>query len=214
MNLEDYIGKKFSRFTIVEVSIGKHGKMAHWKCDCGKSGKTQLRSILHGKSRSCGCLKKEIFTKHGLSHTITLTSWRSMVSRCTCVRHHNYKNYGGRGIKICNNLRSSVGNLASLIGERPRGMTLDRIENDFNYSCGRCKECRLNKWTLNVKWSTPKEQLRNTRCNKVIEFNGESKCVAQWGEDTGINPATILSRIIRGVPTHKLFLPARKYKQK
>lgn len=113
-------------------------------------------------------------------------SYISMVGRCTDKSHVSYQNYGGRGIKICDKWlgRDGFKRFFLDMGNRPEGMTLDRIDNDGNY----CPE--------NCRWATPKEQARNRRNNHIV--NG--KTVSELAEVLGIPRATIESRIRYGNP--------------
>ena len=89
--------------------------------------------------------------KHKMSYTKTYKRWIAMKQRCYNPNHNAYNNYGGRGIKICERWLNSFSNFFADMGERPNGMTLDRINNDGDYTPRNCR------------YATPKEQIKNQR---------------------------------------------------
>lgn len=107
------------------------------------------------------------------------------MSRVNCPNLKRAKDYVGRGIGVCEEWRNFE-NFVRDMGERPRGMTLDRIDNDAGYS----KE--------NCRWATPKQQMNNTRRNRYITFRGETKTVAQWADALSIPVGILRSRLDRG----------------
>jgi hypothetical protein len=117
--------------------------------------------------------------------TPTYRTWTKMVKRCINSRDDRYADYGGRGIGVCEEWKTFEGFLADM-GERPKGTTLDRRDNSKGYEPGNCR------------WATPKEQQRNTRSNRLVSFNGETKCVAEWADTLGIARGILNSRFHRG----------------
>jgi len=99
-------------------------------------------------------------TRFGLSTGREYKSWRAMLYRCTREKDVRYHRYGGRGIKVCQGW-NDFGNFLNDMGPRPEGRTLDRIDNDGNYSCGHCEECLRQGWAANCRWATAKEQNNN-----------------------------------------------------
>lgn len=158
--LIDLTSKHFGRlFVIRRVNSDQWGS-SFWlcKCNCGSNQETIVSSghLRNGHTQSCGCLQKEIVTKHGHSTATTsgtYRSWDHMIQRCTNQNYKYYKNYGGRGITVCNRWKK-FSNFLEDMGERPKGKSIDRINNNGNY-------CRLN-----CKWSTPREQANNRRNNR------------------------------------------------
>jgi len=107
-----------------------------------------------------------------------------MIQRCHHPSVRGYKNYGGRGISVCAEWRASFANFFRDVGPRPEKgkWWIERIDNNGNYEPG------------NVEWATPTEQRRNTRFNRKLEIDGESKCVSEWAKITGVHRNTITYR--------------------
>jgi hypothetical protein len=122
--------------------------------------------------------------------------WKGLACRCDCKTDINYYKYGARGIKLCDRWRS-FGNFLVDMGPRPKGTTLDRIDNDGNYEPGNCR------------WATIREQTRNTRANRKIEFDGRSLCITDWATELGIHAVSLRQRIKKfGIAT-ALTMPRR-----
>ncbi|HEX9232443.1 MAG TPA: hypothetical protein VF849_00050 [Blattabacteriaceae bacterium] len=137
------------------------------KCSCGKESSIRERSLLNGGSESCGCRCgfKEI---HGMSYFPEYNVWNSMVGRCQNENNEQYKNYGRRGINVCQFIAQSPDNFTSVIGYRPsKKYSIERINNDKGYTCGKCEECLKNGWELNIKWDTWKNQANNRRPTRI-----------------------------------------------
>lgn len=150
----DLTGQRFTRLTAVRRSETKDhsGKlMWHCYCDCGKTIVTTVGSLRSGNTRSCGCLKANNNFRHGSSTTKTYNSWKAMLSRCTNPKSSRFKDYGGRGITVCERWLESFENFLEDMGEKPEGTTLDRIDPDGNYH----KE--------NCRWADATEQNYNRR---------------------------------------------------
>ena len=145
-------GDKFNELTAIKFSH-KKGTNQVWlfRCDCGKEKIISVDKVKSGHTKSCGCFK----LKHGMSRTKLHKSWQGMKQRCFNSNRKGYENYGGRGITVCNSWLKFE-NFYRDMGKRPKGLSLDRIDNDKGY----CKE--------NCKWSTRKQQNNNTRNIKRI----------------------------------------------
>lgn len=193
----DLTGQTFNRLTAVKRLGSKNGQVL-WEClcDCGNKSVVAGPQLANGSTKSCGCLRVEVSTglckalsfRHGMTDTATHKSWDSMKLRCINPAHNSYRNYGGRGISICDRWLGIHGfeNFHADMGDRPRGMTLDRIDVDGNYEPSNCR------------WATLKEQHRNTRTNRLITFNGETKTVTEFAEIHSINVGTLRSRLQNG----------------
>jgi AP2 domain len=117
------------------------------------------RRLLHNGDPSV--VKKE---QHGLYYTREHGSWIMMIQRCTNPKAGDYyKYYGGRGIKVCQRWLDSFKAFYDDMAPRPKGMSLDRKDNNGNYSCGKCDECKANGWPMNCRWATKFEQALNKR---------------------------------------------------
>ena len=121
----------------------------------------------------------------GGTESPTYRSWRDMRARCEKPKLANWKDYGGRGIKVCDRWQSFENFLADM-GERPAGLTLDRKDNEGHY----CKE--------NCRWATRKEQMRNRRPNRMITYQGRTLCMIEWAEQAGITRHTLKYRLNAG----------------
>lgn len=120
------------------------------------------------------------------SLTPEYNSWRSMRARCLFKSHAAYKNYGGRGITICDRWVDSFENFVKDMGPRPEGTTLDRIDVNKGY------------YKENCRWASMTEQANNKRNTVLIDFDGESKTISQWSKDLGIPTSTIMNRLAGG----------------
>jgi len=178
-------GAVFAYLTVIEAATSSAGRKG-WLCVCvcGNRRVISKGDLLRAKhpTKSCGCKRK---TTHGYSNSPTYMTWGKMIQRATNPNNDRSADYIGRGITVCDDWKVFENFLRDM-GERPEGMSLDRIDNSKGYSPENCR------------WATPKEQLNNTRRNRFLTLNGETKTVAQWAEEAGINAGTIYSRLGRG----------------
>lgn len=123
--------------------------------------------------------------------------WRQIISRCTNPNNPSYYNYGERGITVCQGFRSFE-NFYGAVESRPtKEHSIDRRDNDGNYSCGECDECLENGWPMNLRWATPTEQAYNTRRTRILTVNGVSLPAKQWA-GPGISAQLIYCRLHNG----------------
>lgn len=188
---------------------GHAGREITWKCqcDCGKIVYTTGHVMKSGSSRSCGCLFREVVEKnnkiHGETGTRLYNNWKGMLQRCRDKNYAYYNDYGGRGIKVCDQWKQFVPfrNWALANGYKD-GLTIERVDNNGNYEPENCK------------WVTRKEQGNNRRTNHLITFNGKTQNIAQWSEETGLPFQLIIERIniLKWTPQKALTTPARRHK--
>lgn len=183
-------GARYGRLIVLHES--KRNDVCAWLCvcDCGAQTVVVGNALRQGRTRSCGCLGEEnrlaVITKHGFSKTPEYHTYRRMMARCTNVTDKSYKNYGGRGIKVCDRWHRKPENFLLDMGVRPANGSLDRIDNNGPYSPENCR------------WRTRTQQNRNSRRNTLITFHGKTMCISEWAEFLGINPYIISSRLSRG----------------
>lgn len=155
----DLVGQKFGRLTVLERAENAKNGAVHWKCHCECGNVVIVRgdSLRLGITRSCGCLKSELAikrnTKHGMSKTPEYDTWSHMLQRCNNPKDANYNNYGFRGITVCDKWKKFDGFFEDM-GLKPKGLTIERKNNDLGY----CKK--------NCCWATYTKQRRNQRISK------------------------------------------------
>ena len=203
---KDRSGQTFGRLHVDSF----HGRDKNYRiyynctCECGNKVVASARGLLSGDTKSCGCLYKDTrFTsnlKHGLTNHTLYWIRRAMMVRCYNPKHREYDNYGGRGIEVCNEWRNKKDgfinfyNWAMDNGYR-KGLTLDRIDVNGNYSPENCR------------WADAEIQHSNKRTNRyvslVLDFTpiGKEKIIytytiTQWSRITGIPVRSLLRRII------------------
>lgn len=132
----DLTGRVFGRFTVVRED-GNKGKATRWlcRCECGTVKPVPTTGLMRGTSKSCGCLHKEIvgnlFRKHGKAGNKTYKVWWNMLHRCYQKNNQFYAIYGGRGISVCDEWRTSYERFLQDMGDVPKGkFYLDRIDKD------------------------------------------------------------------------------------
>lgn len=189
------IKRRFNRLVVLQQSGRNQWGDIKWlcSCDCGNEIITLGKYLKNNDTKSCGCLNIEKIiersTKHGHAkrkkNSKTYLIWKSMHQRCENPNNKDYKNYGGRGITVCEEWLKFE-NFLEDMGEAPKGLQIDRINNNGDY----CKE--------NCRWATRKEQARNKRNNHYETYNNETKCLPIWSEEFGINYSTLKSRLRRG----------------
>ncbi|WP_049041837.1 hypothetical protein [Clostridium sporogenes] len=196
----DLTGKKFERLTVLErAGISKNGHIT-WKCkcDCGNETIVDGSSLRGGNTKSCGCLAIEKSTErvvcltatHKMSNTRIFRIWYGVKIRCEKPYSKNYDNYGGRGIKICDEWSDTEKGFMnfynwSMANGYNKRLSIDRIDVNGNYEPNNCR------------WITNKEQQRNKRNNHLITYNNKTKCLIEWASIYNILPETIQMRISR-----------------
>ena len=190
-NYRLYVGKTYNRLTIISY-LGRYNKYKIFlsKCSCGNIRVVKAHSVINNKIKSCGCLQKEkqklCNTTHGKYNTPIYNTWGHLLQRCHNQNNDRFYDYGGRGIFVCRRWRKSFENFYKDMGERPKGKTIDRIDNNGPYA----------PW--NCRWATKKTQSRNMRSNKMITYNGMTKCLSEWCEYLNLPVVRVSTRLLRG----------------
>jgi len=202
-------GQKYGRLTAFRFDHrDSHRRLYYWMfyCDCGKAVVRIGGRVLSGQSTSCGCWSVEKRTKHGHcpGHKMSreFNIWQHIKRRCNDQKRRDYKNYGGRGIKVCDRWLESFTNFLEDMGECPSGMSIERIDVDGHYEPSNCK------------WATLDEQANNKTNTHYLELNGKKMSIAQWARELGVKNVTIQNRLRYGWTIERtLTTPARPYGQ-
>ena len=161
------------------------------RCSCGTERWIMASNYRNGNSPHCGCkrlvYKKHGHTKHGGGKSTEYGAWVHMKTRCLDPKFKYFKHYGGRGIGICDRWVSNFENFLADVGAAPgSSYEIERIDNNGNYEPGNCR------------WATRKQQMRNTRHNRLLTFNDKTQTVVEWAEEIGMLQNTLENRIFRG----------------
>jgi hypothetical protein len=185
----DLTGQKFGRLTVKGrlEKRDKYGRVVwHLLCDCGSEVYYDAGRFKYGNTSSCGCLKKELVGNdhrtHGLSKTPTYSCWLAMKKRCYNNKSQDYYLYGGRGIRVCDRWMTFE-NFYADMGDRPIGMSLDRIDCNLDYSPENCR------------WATVTQQARNKRNTKIVEYKGVTKSIRDFCDELSLNANTVMTRL-------------------
>lgn len=209
----DLKGQKFGKLTVLERVIIK-GKPTRWlcQCDCGNGIVATSGNLRNGHTQSCGCLRVIKNSKHGYYKTKLFQVWQSMLQRCFNPKDKGYKNYGNRGITVCDEWRNSFqsfhdwayknGYKEEILPNGINKLTIDRIDCNGNYEPSNCR------------WITNKEQMNNIRLNRFITINDVSKTISQWADYMGVKRYIIASRLQKGWKPEELLLPLGERRKK
>jgi hypothetical protein len=196
----DITGQKFNRLTVIERSHFKN-KNTYWKCicECGNETIIRGRAIRNGETKSCGCLNKEVVSKN--SKTLKLkhggcvkknslyTAWMNIKGRCSNKNKPEYKNYGGRGIRMYSSWKNDFSEFKewALNNGYEEGLTIDRIDVNGNYEPNNCK------------WATRTEQANNKRNTVYVMYEGELRSINEVSKLTGLRQQLLQSRKKKGL---------------
>jgi len=151
----DLKGKIFGSWEVLKRAPNNSSGSAQWICKCNMCHEIKIvRSdhLLQGNSTKCKvCHNKSFNRRHGQYASKTYHIWDSMIQRCTNPNDRSFSSYGGRGIQVCDSWKEDFLNFWADMGNKPEGLTLERVDNNGHY----CKK--------NCKWATRQEQLDNTR---------------------------------------------------
>lgn len=205
----DLTGKRFGRWTALEI-VPDVGDRIYWRCrcDCGNEKIIAAGSLTCNNSKSCGCLKKEIWkTKnvtHGMTYTRIYNIWSQIIGRCNNPNLRDYKYYGGRGITMCQEWRNSFETFRdwALANGYKENLTIDRKDNDGNYTPDNCrwatmKEQSMNKRTRNTKtdYGNNNDPCINNNCRKRFTYGGKTQSLLGWANEFKLKRSTLAQRI-------------------
>lgn len=193
----DLIGQRFGKLTVIKRLENNYHGNTTWlcKCDCGNEIKVLGYRLTTGQTKSCGCLKSKYKGKQKRIRDIIHSRYHNMKQRCYNPNEKAYKNYGGRGITVCEEWKQSFEPFYdwAICNGFKEYLTIDRIDNNKGYSPENCR------------WITRKEQNNNFRKNRLITYNGETKTMAQWAEILNIKYKIFSSRFASGWSLDRLF---------
>lgn len=182
------IGHRYGRLLVVEYAGVNNRKKHLWKCicDCG-SEKITLGNYLGIRTNSCGCLKEGNnpsmkFSTHGMRNSSEYKAWSEMRQRCGNPNNDKYKLYGNRGIRVCPEWENFETFYADM-GPKPKGHSLDRINNNGDYEKSNCR------------WATQTQQVRNRNTTRKLTVNGVTRPIAEWCEIHKIEYGTLWRRL-------------------
>lgn len=197
-------GMKFNRWTAIKevtnTNKNRRGCMWIFKCDCGTEKSLFVYDVKSGRTKSCGCLQREVAKTlhnnrtHGESQTRLYRIWKGIFSRCRGI-HHKSNYYFGRGITVCEEWKDYINfrNWAIANGYK-ENLTIDRIDVNGNYEPSNCR------------WVNLMVQANNRTNNHLITVNNETHTVSEWSRIKNINIQTLLSRCRRGIIGEQLFI--------
>lgn len=205
------IGKQFGIWTqigpsfAVKVNLSYKHRYAICQCRCGAYALHRVNTLRTAGGQKCASCRRSLMTDYESEADI----WRGMIRRCHNPNDDAFRHYGGRGISVCDRWRNSFANFLSDMGPRPSTeLSIDRYpDNDGNYEPSNCR------------WATVKQQLRNTRQNRLVEYDDRRVTVGEISEIAGIPIHVMFSRLNCGwsvadamrtpyVPGKKNFNPA------
>lgn len=195
MVYRDFTGVKKHNYEVISLVEKKRGGCI-WmcKCKCGSFFKLNSKTILYGSIDSCGCTK-DIFAKYhnrikhgnairGMKTTPEYNSWKGMNRRCGTPKNPRYKDYGGRGIIVCDRWKTSFSNFFEDMGYKPTPKhSIDRIDVNGDYEPNNCR------------WATRSEQDRGMRKNRWMEAFGIRRVISDWARELNVAPTTLYYHI-------------------
>lgn len=205
----DMIGHRYGQLVVMADSLRttRLTRFCICKCDCGNEKHIRAGDLRSGRAKSCGCMIKSAVTKRNTTHGHALTgkcttefrAWTGMLSRCYNSNRERYKNYGGRGITVCDRWLTSFENFYSDLGPKPSPQySLDRIDNNGNYEPSNCH------------WATKEQQARNKSNTTLLEWEGKQVKLLELCESFGVKIATVRERLTAGWPIKKALLTIPK----
>lgn len=185
----DITGQKFNMLTVISRAENAPNGVARWNCVCDCGNKTVVRgaNLKNGAVKSCGCLvhRESLQKTHGKSHTRLYYTWAGMKARCNNPKSKSYKDYGARGIKVCNEWEHNFQAFYdwAIASGYTDELTIERIDNSIGYSPQNCM------------WITKSEQSAHRRSCVIIEYDGRQQNLMQWCNELGLNYKRVHDRI-------------------
>ena len=199
------VGERYGMLKVLKSSARTNSGRLQFEClcDCGNTTIAESSNIERGRTSSCGCYRTQSRYRHNMVNSSEYQSWCALRVRCYNKKSDHYKDYGGRGIKVCDSWLESFNNFFDDMGYKPnRRYSIDRINNDGDYTPSNCR------------WAKKKIQARNKRNNHILSYNGESHPITEWEEKLGFKQGTVKSRIYYGWDIERaLTEPVRKTKR-
>lgn len=198
MSFIDISGETFGRLTVI-TQASSHPVKWRCLCSCGNESIVATSKLTTGWTKSCGCLQKEsaskLQTRHGECKRVNgkrsvpkeYESWSAAKDRCYNTNSPLYKYYGGRGIKMSDLWRNDFGLFLADMGPRPKGYTIERVNNDGDYAPDNCR------------WATRKEQANNRRTSNLVTHGSETLSVMEWSRRLGVRHQTLGKWIKKGM---------------
>lgn len=190
MRLIDLQGQKRGRLTVLSRDDNRNvsgGVRWRCRCECGTEVTVTGSLLANGQTRSCGCLRVERMTRHGMHKSSEYQAWYDMRRRCQDPAHSSYYLYGARGISVHPSLHDFP-HFLEVVGRKPsRSHSLDRKDNSLNYEPG------------NLRWATPREQANNRRSCRYLTLHGRTQSIATWSRELNLSRVTITNRLNRGL---------------
>lgn len=205
----DLTGQRFGRLTVIKfIPNEKNGSYWLCRCKCGNEAIINSGLLKLGHTKSCGCLSREKSKTRIIRQSITHNSsrsrlyriWKNMKQRCYNPNHNHYKDYGGRNILICDEWKNDFVAFRdwSMENGYADNLSIDRIDNDGNYTPNNCR------------WVDKKTQQRNRKNNVYVEFKGEKKTLSEVAELLGMDKGCLWHRYKAGDRGEKLFCPKER----
>lgn len=185
----DITGNRYGNLIVIKRvdNQGKGFTVYECLCDCGNTKLVRANNLKSGAVKSCGCLRRNNTKNrtHNMSHTKLYRVWANMKNRCYNQNLKSYKDYGGRGITVCDEWRDSFENFMNWAYSSgyTEHLTLDRIDNNGGYNPSNCR------------WTDPKKQANNRRSCVIYTHDGRSMNLREWCDYLNLNYKLVYNRI-------------------
>lgn len=184
-------GQRFGNLVVISRVDNYSSGKTRWlcRCDCGEEKVVLSTNLVRGLTRSCGCFNKSVtserFTKHQLSAHRLYKIWTDMKKRCANPSCKSFANYGGRGIKVCDEWKNhfQLFYTWSLCNGYSDNLSLDRIDVNGDYNPDNCR------------WADKLIQANNCRTNHYLTFKGKTQSIAEWARELGVSDSVIRQRL-------------------